>query len=91
MEWEMATYPSMFCLEKFYGQQSLVGYSSFGCKESDTIEWISMDTNIFLYQKYYYILYVLKTKKGHFVSSAYYIDFLVFRKHYLINCDSEFM
>ena len=87
----MATYASIFCLEKFCGQWSLVGYSSLGCKESDTIEWLSMHTNIFLYQKYCYILYVLKTKKGHFMLSAYYIDLLVIREHYLINCDSEFM
>ena len=27
---------------KFHGQRSLVGYSPWGCKESDTTEWLSM-------------------------------------------------
>ena len=30
------------CLEKSHGQRSLVGYSLWGCKESDTAEWLSM-------------------------------------------------
>ena len=29
------------CLEHLYGQQSLVGYSPWGCKESDTTEQLS--------------------------------------------------
>ena len=29
------------CLENPHGQRSLVGYSPWGCRESDTTEWIS--------------------------------------------------
>ena len=29
------------CLENPHGQRSLVGYSSWGCKESDMTEWLS--------------------------------------------------
>ena len=32
------------CLENPHGQRSLVGYSSWGCKESDTTEWLSTHT-----------------------------------------------
>ena len=31
----------VFLPEKSHGQRSLAGYSSWGCKESDTIEWLS--------------------------------------------------
>ena len=35
--------PTPVCLSgKFHGQRSLVGYSPWGCKESDTIEWLSV-------------------------------------------------
>ena len=30
------------CLENPHGQRSLVGYSTRGCKESDTTEWLSI-------------------------------------------------
>ena len=30
------------CLEKFHGQRSLVGYSPWGDKESDTTEWLTL-------------------------------------------------
>ena len=34
---------------EFYGQRSLVGYSSWGCKESDITEWLSLsEKNIFM-------------------------------------------
>ena len=29
------------CLEKHHGQRSLAGYGPWGCKESDTTEWLS--------------------------------------------------
>ena len=35
-------YPCQYsCLEKFHGQRSLPGYSSWGIKESDTSEQLS--------------------------------------------------
>ena len=37
LEKEMATHSSIL-LGKFHGQRSLVGYSPWGCKESDTTE-----------------------------------------------------
>ena len=37
LEKEMATTPA-FLPGKFHGQRSLVGYSSWGCEESDTTE-----------------------------------------------------
>ena len=33
----------VFLPRKFHGQRSLVGYSPWGCKESDTTEQLSMD------------------------------------------------
>ena len=39
LEKEMAIHPlQYYCLEKSHGQRSLVGYSPWGCKESDTTE-----------------------------------------------------
>ena len=38
LEKEMATHSSNSCLEKSHGQRSLVGYSPWGGKESDTTE-----------------------------------------------------
>ena len=32
------------CLQNPHGQRSLVGYSPWGCKESDTTEWLSTHT-----------------------------------------------
>ena len=32
----------VFLPEEFYGQRSLVGYSPWGCKESDTTEWLTL-------------------------------------------------
>ena len=29
------------CLETLHGQRGLAGYSLWGCKESDTTEWLS--------------------------------------------------
>ena len=40
-EEKMATH-SIFLAGKFRGQRSLVGYSPWGCKELDMIEWLSM-------------------------------------------------
>ena len=34
----LETSPGGHLLEKFHGQKSLAGYSSYGCKESDTTE-----------------------------------------------------
>ena len=36
LEKEMATHSSVLAWEKSHGQRSLLGYSSWGCKESDT-------------------------------------------------------
>ena len=41
LEKEMATYSSILAGE-FHGQRSLTGYSSWGCKESDTTERLSL-------------------------------------------------
>ena len=36
------SYPFQYsCLENPHGQRDLVGYSPWGCKESDTTEWIT--------------------------------------------------
>ena len=34
------------CLEKFHGLRSLVGYSPWGCKESDTSEQLHVGTYV---------------------------------------------
>ena len=40
--WRRAWQPSpVFLPGKSHGQRSLVGYSAWGCKESDTTEWLS--------------------------------------------------
>ena len=40
---EMATQPTpAFLPGKSHGQRSMVGYSPWGCKESDTTEWLSL-------------------------------------------------
>ena len=41
LEKEMATH-SVFLLREFHGQRSLVGYSPWDRKESDTTDWISL-------------------------------------------------
>ena len=41
LEKEMATHSSIL-LGKFHGQRSLVGYSPWGCKESDMTEWLTL-------------------------------------------------
>ena len=35
----------VFLPGKFHGQRSLVGYSMWGCKKSDTTEWLSTHTH----------------------------------------------
>ena len=42
LENEMATHSSILAW-KAHGQRSLVGYSPWGCKESDTIERLHFD------------------------------------------------
>ena len=40
--WKRTWQPTpVFLLEEFHGQRSLAGYSSRGCKESDTSEWLT--------------------------------------------------
>ena len=34
-----------YCLEDFHGQRSLVGYSPWGLKESNTTEWVTIQHN----------------------------------------------
>jgi len=42
LEKEMTTHSSQYsCLENSHGQRSLAGYSPWGCKESDMMEWLS--------------------------------------------------
>ena len=41
LEKEMAPYP-VFLPEESHGQSSLVGYSPWGCKQSDTTKWLSL-------------------------------------------------
>ena len=36
-----------FCLENPHGQRSLVGYSPWGCKESDTTEQLRIQHSLF--------------------------------------------
>ena len=45
LEMEMATHASVLAWE-IHGQRSLADYSSWGCKESDTTEQLSLMTNI---------------------------------------------
>ena len=40
----------VFLLREFHGQRVLVGYSPWGCKESDTTEQLSMHKNINTYE-----------------------------------------
>ena len=41
--WKRKQQPTpVFLPGKFHEQRSLAGYSSWGCKESDTAEWLSM-------------------------------------------------
>ena len=40
LEKEIATYSSTLAWKKSHGQRSLVGYSPWGCKESDMTEWL---------------------------------------------------
>ena len=51
LEKEMTTHSSQYsCLENSHGQRSLAGYSPWGCKESDTMEWLSMHRRDQIYQ-----------------------------------------
>ena len=44
LEKEMATHPA-FLPEKYHGQRSLEGNSPWGCKESDTTEWLNCNSS----------------------------------------------
>ena len=39
-KWRQST--AVFLPGEFHGQRSLMGYSPWGCKESDTTEWLSL-------------------------------------------------
>ena len=39
----------VFLLKQSHGQRSLVGYSPWGCKESDTTEWLTLSQHFLLY------------------------------------------
>ena len=41
LEEEMATCSLVFLPGKFHGQRSMVGYRPWGCRQSDTAEWLS--------------------------------------------------
>ena len=40
--------------EKFHGRRSLVGYNLWGCKGSDTTEWVHLHTHIYVDYIYIY-------------------------------------
>ena len=45
--WRRARQPTpVFWPGKLHGQKSLVGYSPWGCKESDTTDWLSLHTQV---------------------------------------------
>ena len=46
LEEEMTILSSILAWKKFHGQRSLVGYSPWGCKESDMTERLSTSTNL---------------------------------------------
>ena len=48
------------CLENPHGQKSLPGYSPWGCKESDTTEWLSTHTILFHMLCLHYVLIMVK-------------------------------
>ena len=52
----METYSSNSCIENPHGQQSLVGYSLWDHKKSDTTEWLDTGQSIFpvFWQRYLY-------------------------------------
>ena len=47
ISWRREWQPTIvFLPREFHGQSSLVGHSIWGCKESDTTEWLSTNTQI---------------------------------------------
>ena len=50
---EVNDYPlQYYCLEKLHGQRSLVGYSSWGCKELDMTEQLTFSISKLLHIEY---------------------------------------
>ena len=47
LEKEMATHSSIIAWKKSHGQRNLVGYSPWGCKESDMTERLHFSMKIF--------------------------------------------
>ena len=66
MEKEMATTP-VFLPGKSHGQRSLVGYSPWGHKESDTTQWLNNNNKHTSYEKRYFISF-------YFIYYIYYIN-----------------
>ena len=58
--WRRECLPTPVCLPgKFHGQRSLMGYSPWGRKESDTVEWLTSGTrglSVCLFSTVYFIL-----------------------------------
>ena len=58
--WRRAWQPTpVFLLGESHGQRSLVGYSPWGCKESDSIEWLGTAQHIDTYSKNHYVLLLI--------------------------------
>ena len=63
--WRRERLPTpVFWPGEFHGQRSLVGYSPWGCKESDTTEWLSLST-FFMIQLSHLYKTIGKTKALH--------------------------
>ena len=51
--WRREWQPTLvFLLGEYYGQRSLVGYSPWGCKESDTTEGLTLSFTIYMHYVY---------------------------------------
>ena len=60
--WRKEQLPTpVFLPEEFHGQRSLAGYSPWGCKESDTTEWLSL--SLFIHSFTEELSFLLDLKK----------------------------
>ena len=69
-EWQLT---STFLAGEFHGQRSLVGYSTWGRKESDMIEWPAL--TVYLNFKFYWVSYNLH---GNLTYAESWGNFLMF-------------
>ena len=77
MEKEMATTP-VFLPGKSHGQRSLVGYSPWGHKESDTTQWLNNNNKHTSYEKRYFISF-------YFIYYIYYINNIFLLKFFFLS------